>query len=278
MVMKYPGSKNRIAGWIIRQFPEHYEDMTYLEPYFGSGVVFFRKKPSAVETINDINGEVINLFEQMRENPEKLTWLICMTPKSRGEYYKCFEKSDDGLEQARRTLAKSWFSRGFGGLLYKSSISFDKQYNGHRRCLCDFLPERIRYAAERLLHSGTGPVQIECKDAIDLITEYNRETTLMYLDPPYMRETRNKSKLYKYEYYNDDHIRLINAIAGSKAKILISGYDNGLYNTKLEGWHKDMAITYDEMGRARREVAWRNYRVNRGYLFDELPEENAVRY
>jgi len=54
-VIKYPGSKKSIANWIISHFPAGYEDMTYLEPFFGSGCVFFSKKPSQIETINDID-------------------------------------------------------------------------------------------------------------------------------------------------------------------------------------------------------------------------------
>ncbi len=54
-VLKYPGSKWSTAEWIISMFPADYENMTYLEPFFGSGAVFFNKKRSKIETINDID-------------------------------------------------------------------------------------------------------------------------------------------------------------------------------------------------------------------------------
>lgn len=50
-VFRYPGSKWSIAEWIISHFPEGYEKMVYLEPFLGSGAVFFNKQPGAVETI-----------------------------------------------------------------------------------------------------------------------------------------------------------------------------------------------------------------------------------
>lgn len=50
-VLKYPGSKWRIAGEIVARIPEHH---TYLEPFFGSGAVFFSKEPSRIEMINDL--------------------------------------------------------------------------------------------------------------------------------------------------------------------------------------------------------------------------------
>ena len=61
--MKYPGSKWGSADWIISHFPEHH---SYLEPFFGSGGVFFNKPRSDIETINDLDGEVVNLFRQIR--------------------------------------------------------------------------------------------------------------------------------------------------------------------------------------------------------------------
>lgn len=53
-VLKYPGSKWRLAEWIVSLMPPH---KSYLEPFFGSGAVFFKKPPSRIETINDLDDE-----------------------------------------------------------------------------------------------------------------------------------------------------------------------------------------------------------------------------
>lgn len=79
-LMKYPGSKWGSADWIISHFPEHH---SYLEPFFGSGGVFFNKPRSDIETINDLDGEVVNLFRQIRNDPERLAREIYFTPYSR---------------------------------------------------------------------------------------------------------------------------------------------------------------------------------------------------
>jgi DNA adenine methylase len=271
MVIKYPGSKKRIAPWIVGQFPDGYEDMVYLEPYFGSGSVFFEKKPSLIETINDIDGEIVNLFKVLRERPGDLIRLISLTPWSRQEYEGCFEECGGGLEAARRTLVRSWISRGGSGLVYRSGVRFCKKYNGYKAGFSDILPEKITAAAYRLLHSKAGPVQIECRDAVDLIEAHNRKGVFMYLDPPYMRDTRNKNKIYKHEYYRKDHERLLKAVTESRAMILLSGYENPLYNQELAGWHKDAVTAFDEAGNKKAETVWRNYSVNRGYLFGEEP-------
>lgn len=72
-----------------RVFPPH---EIYLEPFFGSGAVFFRKAPARLETINDIDGNVVNLFRVLREQPEQLAALIELTPWARDEYYSSYEK------------------------------------------------------------------------------------------------------------------------------------------------------------------------------------------
>jgi DNA adenine methylase len=276
MVLKYPGSKKRISLWIVGQFPDNYRELTYLEPFFGSGSVFFAKEPSMIETINDIDGKVINLFKQIREHPDELIRLISLTPWSRQEYREAFESTDDELEQARRLLIRAWMGRGGCGIICRSGVRFNKKKNGPLLNFCDFLPDRIAVVADRLLHSVSGPVQIECKDAVTLIEEYDRENVFMYLDPPYMRSTRNKNKLYKHEMTADDHLRLLEAVTGSKANILISGYENGMYKEHLEGWYKDTKMTLDEAGNKKVEIIWRNYACNQGYLFEEFEERQYV--
>ena len=82
-VLKYPGSKWRIAKWIVSMIPEHH---SYLEPYFGSGAVFFTKPKSKIETINDLDNNVVNLFDIIRSNPEPLIKAVEATPYSRTEY------------------------------------------------------------------------------------------------------------------------------------------------------------------------------------------------
>ena len=82
-ILKYPGSKWRIAAEIVKRIPEHH---SYLEPYFGSGAVFFNKKPSDIEMINDLDNEVPNLFKCIRDDPGRLAARVTMTPYSRYEY------------------------------------------------------------------------------------------------------------------------------------------------------------------------------------------------
>lgn len=102
-VLKYPGAKWSMAEWITSHIPPH---KTYLEPYFGSGAVLFNKAPSPIETINDLDDNVTNLFSIIRDNPKYLSRLVAATPYSRREYDLTFEGFEpvDNFEKARRFL------------------------------------------------------------------------------------------------------------------------------------------------------------------------------
>lgn len=108
-VLKYAGAKWRLADWIGGLLPPH---EIYLEPFFGSGAVFFRKAPARLETINDIDGNVVNLFRVLREQTEQLAALVELTPWARDEYYASYEKSGNDLEDARRFLVRCWQAFG----------------------------------------------------------------------------------------------------------------------------------------------------------------------
>ena len=82
-VIKYPGAKWSLAQWIISKFPPHH---SYLEPFFGSGAVLFTKGRSNIETVNDLDGDVVNFFDWVRKDPEKLAKAIYRTPYARAVY------------------------------------------------------------------------------------------------------------------------------------------------------------------------------------------------
>lgn len=86
-ILKYPGSKWRIADKLVDLIPPHH---SYIEPYFGSGAVFFTKPPSAIETINDLDGDVVNLYECIRQDADRLARIIMTTPYARSVYDRQF--------------------------------------------------------------------------------------------------------------------------------------------------------------------------------------------
>lgn len=95
-IMKYPGSKWGIAKWIISHFPEHH---SYLEPFFGSGAVLFNKTRSHIETVNDMDGRVVSLFDWIKRDPERLAHEVYYTPYSRQVYEEAFAAEPEGQQE-----------------------------------------------------------------------------------------------------------------------------------------------------------------------------------
>lgn len=260
-VLKYPGAKNRIAAWIIKHIPEH---KVYCEPFFGSGAVLFNKEPCYNEIVNDIDDDVYNFFKVLRTKPSKLAEAIRLTPYSRTEYEMAYGSDNiDDVERARLFAIKCW--QGFGcGNKYK---------NGFRRGIgatspnpakaWNELPETLRVATERLKNT-----QIEHKDAIELIKSLRGEETFIYIDPPYLLSTRKKN-LYNHELDEGYHVKLLKVLCESDCKIMISGYENDLYNNYLKGWEKATKSTIAENSIKRTEVIWMNYETEEQISFKE---------
>lgn len=251
-VLKYPGAKNRIASWICSFIPEH---DVYLEPFAGSLAVFFNKRPARIETLNDLDGEVVNYFRVLRDKPQELIAKLRLTPFARDEYNNAFEinEDDSDVERARKFAVKCW--QGFGcSNLYKNGFRSSQQKNSPH-CTKEWreLPERLVEASKRLLNA-----QIENLPAIEIIQRYNTADVFMYVDPPYLLSTR-KQYLYKHEMTDAEHEELLKLLLKHPGRVLISGYENEMYNDYLARWHKEKKKAQAEKGLIRTEVLWMNY-------------------
>lgn len=250
-ILKYPGAKNKIAKWIVEHIPTH---KVYCEPFCGSGAVFFNKEPCYNEILNDIDDDIYNFFKVLRTSPTELSEAIRNTPYCRTEYNAAYVGvADDEIEKARIFAVKCW--QGFGcGNKYK---------NGFRRGIgstspnpakaWNELPDTLRAAAERIKNA-----QIEHKDAIDLIKNLRGKETFIYVDPPYLLSTRKKH-LYNHELDDEYHVKLLKVLRESDCKVMISGYDNDLYNSYLRDWNKLSKNTTAECSVKRTETIWMNY-------------------
>jgi len=251
-VLKYPGAKNRLAPWIVSFIPEH---SVYLEPFFGSGAVFFNKPKCHIETINDLHGEVVNYFKVLRDKSNELIQVINNTPFSRLEYDLSYteNENDTDIERARKFCIRCWQGFGCANLYHNGFKSGQQTSSPNPARGWDMLADTLEEAAKRL--KGT---QIECLNANELIKRYDTKDVFIYCDPPYLISTR-KQYLYKHEMSDKAHVELLTLLLEHKGKVLLSGYDNDLYNQMLEGWHKEYKSTTAEQGLKRTEVLWMNY-------------------
>ena len=252
-VMKYPGSKWQLADWIISLFPKHH---SYVEPFFGSGAVLFNKPRSNIETVNDLDGNVVNIFEWIRKDPERLAHEIYWTPYARQVYEDAFATvPEDSLQKAVNFYIRLNMGQGFRTNGEKVGWKNDVQGRERSYASLDWcnLPAKIMEAAERLRG-----VQIENRSATELIGRFNYSNVLIYSDPPYMLETRH-GKQYCCEMDDSGHVALLDILLNHKGYAVISGYDTGLYNDILAGWNRFEKTTYSQVMTKKKEVIWLNY-------------------
>ena len=266
-VLKYPGSKWGIAGQLNELVPPHH---SYAEPYFGSGALLFTKRPSDIETVNDLDGNVANLFRCIQQDSQRLARLVMTTPFSREEYDRQFDGQDcaSRYQRAAGFLIRCWQGHGFRITGGKAGWKNDVQGREKMYALWNWyrLPEWIIECAERLRK-----VQIENRPAIEIIRRFDYPEVFMYLDPPYILGTRN-GKRYMHEMTDAAHEELLDAILSSRAKIMISGYESDMYNRRLEGWNKECFKSCAEGGSPRTEVIWMNYRQDMQMSVYDFPE------
>ena len=271
----YFGAKLRLAKTIISKLPPH---TAWVEVFCGSAAITCAKEPAPIDVINDLDGEVVNVFKQLRDNPKQLLDLITLTPYSREEWNKAKTplKDDSDVERARKFLISAMMSvngtlgRTTGGFSFSNSYSRDG--SDARVCRWNKMIPRLEKVIQRLKS-----VRIDNKDAIDIVSDFSdRPNSLLYLDPPYLMERSQKYVVDQLE--EKFHVDLLAACNNSLAMILISSYDNPLYDKMLSpnnGWVKTTIITSTRGTRGgdkeRQEVLWANKYFAKAAKTKQLP-------
>lgn len=263
-ILNYPGAKWGMAAQIVSMMPSH---RSYLEPFFGSGAVLFNKPPSAIETVNDIDGDIVNFFKVLRERATDLAEAISFTPYAREVFDDAHEnRGTDSFDRAYRFAIRSRMGHGFK-TYQKTGFKVDIQARERSYCVANWnnMPDRLLQAALRLKQ-----VQIENRPALDLIRKYNYDNVLIYADPPYLLNTRG-GKQYRHEMNDQDHLDLLAALVKHKGIVMVSGYPSEMYDRELRGWYKIHKKSYNQNADARTEVLWCNF-VPIPTLFDACDE------
>ena len=251
-ILNYPGAKWRMAREIVELMPSH---RSYLEPLFGSGAVLFNKPPSAIETVNDLDGDIVNFFRVLREQTDELIRVISLTPYSRDVFDDAHEnRGTDPFDRAYRFAIRSRMGHGFK-TYQKTGFKIDVYARERSYCVDTWnkTPERLAEAAARL--KG---VQIENRPALDLIRKFNHDNVLIYADPPYLLNTRG-GKQYRCEMNEQDHVELLAALCDHKGYVILSGYLSELYDRELRGWQRIQIKSYNQNSDPRTEVLWCNF-------------------
>jgi DNA adenine methylase len=250
--LRYYGGKWRNADQIIRMLPSHEH---YVEPYGGAASVLLQKRRSKLETYNDLNGDVVEYFQVLRDHTDELMRRLALTPFARAEYERAYERSDDPIERARRFAVRSWQSQYFK-IRSKSGWRVLRHLRGRSVAPAhDWVDmSHLAHVAERFMG-----VQIENDDAVEVIKRHDTPSTLFYVDPPYVGSTRVDKNAYMFEMTDEQHIELINLLKTVEGMVVLSGYSSDLYETELSGWEQvsfSARINSNEGAKLATEVVW----------------------
>ena len=206
--LSYIGGKNRLAPRIIEILPKH---TTYVEAFAGGAQVLFHKEPSAVEVLNDIDGEIVNFFRVCQWHHEELIRYFRFALVSRASFD--LQKATDPATLTDIQRAARYFY-----LLKNSFASLVRHPNYHWHVVqrpgfnLERLPELLENAHKRLER-----VQIECLPYEQIFNRFDRKETLFYADPPYW----NRS-LYRYNFTTTDFTNLEKRLRTLKGKFVLS--------------------------------------------------------
>lgn len=206
--ISYIGGKNRLAKSVIALFPNH---ATYVEAFAGGAQVFFRKEPSKVEVLNDLDGEIVNFYRVCQNHYEELLRYLRFCLVSR-KWFDLFKATDPAtltdIQRAARKLylQKNCFASLVVNPIYHRNVVQPPGFN------LDRLPELIENTHKRLER-----VQIECAPYAEVLERYDRKGSLFYLDPPYYGR-----KLYRHNFTPEDFAQLAEHLAKLQGKFVLS--------------------------------------------------------
>jgi DNA adenine methylase len=217
-----------MTALILSLLPEH---NVYCEPFAGGAAVFWAKAPSKIEVLNDLNGELVNFYRIVKTQFPALQAEVQATLHSRKlhRWAKVVYRNPDMFSEVKRAWAvwvlstqsmNSCFDGGWAADYKKNRTSATVQ--SKRR---DFTPD-IAHRLDR--------VQIDCRDAVEVIRMRDSPGTFFYCDPPYIGTDQG----HYHGYSPADFDRLLAALAGIAGTFLLSSYRNNRLNEYIEsaGW------------------------------------------
>lgn len=247
--ISYVGGKNALAERIIEIFPRH---TTYVEAFAGGAQVFFRKPPSKVEVLNDIDGEIVNFFRVCQSHYEELLRYLRYVLVSREWFAKLKATDPKDLTDIQRAARYLYILKNSF-----ASLVCNPNYHWHVVQPPGFNLERLPEIIEKA-HKRLERVQIENLSYDAVLKRYDRPTTLFYLDPPYFQR-----KLYRYNLEDADFAKLAERLAAIHGKFILSLNDVPQVRALFRRFHiRGVELAYTaqkKAGRRYREVIITNF-------------------
>lgn len=175
-IIPWIGGKRRLAARILPLFPAH---TCYVEPFCGAAALYFMKAPAKVEVINDINGELVNLYRVIQHHLEEFVRQFKWALSSRQIFKWLQAAPTEPLTDIHRAARFYYLQRSaFGGKV--DGQTFGVASTAPPRLNLLRLEEDLSAAHLRLART-----YVEHLDLAECIQRYDRPATLVYCDPPY---------------------------------------------------------------------------------------------
>lgn len=275
--LKWHGGKSYLADWIIDLMPRH---LHYVEPFGGGLAVLLAKNPfderhqwgeKAVEkgiseVVNDLNHELMNFWKvlQDEESFRRFQRIVEATPFSQSQWNDAGKlmqpKHELDVEAAVSFFVRCRQSRAGGFKVFatlsrnRTRRSMNEQVSAWLGCI-EGLPD---------VHERLKRVVILHDNAIKVIRQQDGESTLFYMDPPYVHNTRSTTDAYQYEMDESAHEELLSTIKQCRGRVMLSGYPNELYDGTLNEWNRhdreiDNKVSGGTSKRMMTESIWCNF-------------------
>lgn len=240
-IVAWVGGKRRLAKQLLPLFPKH---ICYVEPFCGGAALFFAKQPSEVEVINDINGDLINLYRVVKHHLEEFIrqfkWMLIS--REQFDWHKVADTNTlTDIQQAARfyylqcmTFGAKIDSRNFG-----TATTSPPSLNLLR------MEEYLSAAHLRLSRAFIEHLGWEA-----CIKRYDREHTLFYLDPPYYN-----TQGYGVEFAFDEYQKIAELARTIKGKMIVSVNDIPEMHQVFDGFDmQQVGLCYTVGGKNRKNA------------------------
>lgn len=255
-LLKWPGGKGNLLGDLLPLIPY---DEVFVDVFGGGGSVLLNRHSSPTEVYNDLDGNLVNLFRVM-QHPQHCVELerrLRSTLYSKAEFVKAIAiirgdaAPSDDIERAWAMFVN--MNQSVVGRVIRTQGNWARaaiSVSGESAVIAGWksIIRRMPQIYDRL-----SKVMVEDRDALECVQYWDGPDTVLYVDPPYVHDTRVESTYYAHEMTDEQHELLIAALIAAQGQVVVSGYDHPIYNRLDEkGWHRVQIKTVTHMTASQR--------------------------
>lgn len=235
-IIPWVGGKRRLADRLIPQFPRH---ECYVEVFAGGAALYFMRPPAAVEVINDVNGELVNLYRVVKNHLEEFVRQFKYALSSRDVFRWLQDTPPETLTDIQRAAR----------FFYLQQHAFGGKVEGQSWGTATTTPPVNLLRIEENLsaaHLRLAQAYIENLDWAECVQRYDRPHTFFYMDPPYL-ETEG----YGVQFGREQYEKMAQVLAGLQGKAIVSLNDHPEIRRIFAAFQMDtVPITYQVGGGA----------------------------